>query len=56
MTANAEALGERIHNAGAIFLGAYTPEAIGDYVGGSNMYCQPRVRHGFPPVSVRSIS
>ncbi|HUZ90977.1 MAG TPA: histidinol dehydrogenase [Methylocella sp.] len=36
MTANAEALGEAIHNAGAIFLGAYTPEAIGDYVGGSN--------------------
>ena len=29
-------LGERIENAGAIFLGAYTPEAIGDYVGGSN--------------------
>ena len=25
-----------IHNAGAIFLGAWTPEAIGDYVGGSN--------------------
>ena len=23
-------------NAGAIFLGAHTPEAIGDYVGGSN--------------------
>jgi histidinol dehydrogenase len=36
ITANAEDLGERIHNAGAIFLGAYTPEAIGDYVGGSN--------------------
>ncbi|HUI20046.1 MAG TPA: histidinol dehydrogenase [Methylocella sp.] len=36
MTANAEALGERINNAGAIFLGSYTPEAIGDYVGGSN--------------------
>ena len=36
MTANADALGERIQNAGAIFLGAYTPEAIGDYVGGSN--------------------
>lgn len=33
---NAEALSEEIHNAGAIFLGAYTPEAIGDYVGGSN--------------------
>ena len=25
-----------IDNAGAIFLGAHTPEAIGDYVGGSN--------------------
>lgn len=36
MTANAEVLGQRIRNAGAIFLGAYTPEAIGDYVGGSN--------------------
>ncbi len=33
---DAEDLGERIENAGAIFLGAYTPEAIGDYVGGSN--------------------
>ncbi|TPV98610.1 MAG: Histidinol dehydrogenase [Beijerinckiaceae bacterium] len=36
MTDDAAVLGERIHNAGAIFLGAYTPEAIGDYVGGSN--------------------
>lgn len=36
MTPNAEALSQRISNAGAIFLGAYTPEAIGDYVGGSN--------------------
>jgi histidinol dehydrogenase len=26
----------RIRNAGAIFLGAHTPEAIGDYVAGSN--------------------
>ncbi len=26
----------QIRNAGAIFLGRYTPEAIGDYVGGSN--------------------
>ncbi|PZR00334.1 MAG: histidinol dehydrogenase [Cereibacter sphaeroides] len=31
-----EALAERIRNAGAIFLGAWTPEAIGDYVGGPN--------------------
>ena len=36
MADDAEALGEKISNAGAIFLGAHTPEAIGDYVGGSN--------------------
>ena len=33
---DAERLAGRIRNAGAIFLGAHTPEAIGDYVGGSN--------------------
>jgi len=31
-----ERLLPRIRNAGAIFLGRHTPEAIGDYVGGSN--------------------
>jgi histidinol dehydrogenase len=36
MTADADAFSTRIRNAGAIFLGAHTPEAIGDYVGGSN--------------------
>ncbi len=30
------AMAEKITNAGAIFLGAWTPEAIGDYVGGPN--------------------
>ena len=35
-TADAEALASRIRNAGAIFLGAHPPEAIGDYVAGSN--------------------
>ena len=34
--APAEALAERIRHAGAIFLGRYTPEAIGDYVAGTN--------------------
>jgi histidinol dehydrogenase len=33
---DADRLAGRIRNAGAIFLGAHTPEAIGDYVGGSN--------------------
>lgn len=31
-----DALAEQIKHAGAIFLGAFTPEAIGDYVGGPN--------------------
>ncbi len=31
-----EALAEQVANTGAIFIGPYTPEAIGDYVGGSN--------------------
>jgi histidinol dehydrogenase len=36
MTAEPEAVAAQIRNAGAIFLGSHTPEAIGDYVGGSN--------------------
>jgi histidinol dehydrogenase len=36
MTSDPESFAARIRNAGAIFLGAHTPEAIGDYVGGSN--------------------
>ena len=34
--ADADALVARIRNVGAIFIGAHTPEAIGDYVAGSN--------------------
>jgi histidinol dehydrogenase len=36
MTVDADALSLKVRNAGAIFLGSHTPEAIGDYVGGSN--------------------
>jgi histidinol dehydrogenase len=36
MTSDPEALAAKVRNAGAIFLGSHTPEAIGDYVGGSN--------------------
>ncbi|AVT83408.1 histidinol dehydrogenase [Rhodopseudomonas palustris] len=36
MTADPEAFAAKVRNAGAIFLGGHTPEAIGDYVGGSN--------------------
>lgn len=34
--AEAERLADKITHAGAMFLGAWTPEAIGDYVGGPN--------------------
>jgi histidinol dehydrogenase len=34
--AEPEALAKRIRNAGALFLGRYTPEAVGDYVAGPN--------------------
>jgi len=34
--ADPQALADRIRHAGAIFLGAFTPEAIGDYIGGPN--------------------
>jgi len=34
--ADPAALAARVRNAGAIFLGRYTPEAIGDYIGGPN--------------------
>jgi histidinol dehydrogenase len=36
MTVDPDGFANKIRNAGAIFLGAHTPEAIGDYVGGSN--------------------
>lgn len=34
--ADPEALADRVRHAGAIFLGRWTPEAVGDYVAGSN--------------------
>ncbi len=36
VAAGGDAYAEKIRNTGAIFLGAHTPEAIGDYVAGSN--------------------
>ena len=36
VTRDAERIAGQIRNAGAIFLGAYTPEVIGDYLAGSN--------------------
>jgi len=34
--ADPDRLADQVRHAGAIFLGRYTPEALGDYVGGSN--------------------
>ena len=36
MTRDEEAVAAQIRHAGAIFLGAYTPEALGDYIAGPN--------------------
>jgi histidinol dehydrogenase len=36
MTKDCEPIAKAVRNAGAIFLGAHTPEAVGDYVAGSN--------------------
>ena len=33
---DAAGLAKRIHNAGAIFLGRFAPEAVGDYMAGPN--------------------
>ena len=35
-TGDADALSDKITHAGAIFIGGWTPEAIGDYIGGPN--------------------
>jgi len=35
-TENPEALAAKVRNAGAIFLGRFTPEALGDYIAGPN--------------------
>ncbi|MDR3365591.1 MAG: histidinol dehydrogenase [Prevotellaceae bacterium] len=35
-TKNAEQLAEKITNAGSVFIGAYSPESVGDYASGTN--------------------
>lgn len=35
-TSNANALAERVINAGSVFIGSYTPESAGDYASGTN--------------------
>jgi histidinol dehydrogenase len=56
VTADPERLAARIRNAGAIFLGRHTPEAIGDYVAGSTMCCRPRAAPASPRASASSTS
>ena len=43
VTRDDEAVAAQIRHAGAIFLGAYTPEAVGDYLAGPN-HVLPTVR------------
>ena len=35
-TADADALAQRVENAGSVFIGAYSPESAGDYASGTN--------------------
>jgi histidinol dehydrogenase len=35
-TSNANALAEKVINAGSVFIGSYTPESAGDYASGTN--------------------
>ena len=39
---------DRIHNAGAVFVGHYTPEPMGDYIAAPTMSCPQRERPGSP--------
>jgi histidinol dehydrogenase len=55
MTKNPEKLVGRLRNAGAIFLGPYTPEPIGDYVAGPNHVLPTAgTARFFSPLSVTS--
>jgi len=57
MVENPAQLVEKIRNAGSVFLGNYTPEALGDYTAGAN-HILPTGGHGafLPPLWVFMIS
>lgn len=44
MVDDPEALLPLVRHAGAVFLGRFCPEAVGDYVAGPTMCCPPRAR------------
>jgi histidinol dehydrogenase len=53
LTRAPEALGKKVHSAGAIFLGPWTPESVGDYVAGPNHVLPTgRTARFFSPLSV----
>jgi len=47
---NPELLSDSIHHAGAIFMGRYTAEALGDYCAGPNHVYPPLAQLGFHPL------
>lgn len=54
-TKNADALAEKIINAGSVFIGNYTPEAAGDYASGTNHTLPTNgYAKAYPGVSVES--
>jgi histidinol dehydrogenase len=54
--ADPDGLAAQITHAGAIFLGAWTPEAIGDYIGGPNHVLPTAGPRDSPPASLSWIS
>lgn len=52
---NAEALGQKVQNAGSVFLGYYSPESVGDYASGTNHTLPTNgYAHAYSGVSVDS--
>jgi histidinol dehydrogenase len=54
--ADPDALLAQVRNAGAVFLGRYTPEVVGDYVAGPNHVCPREARPASRLPSARRIS
>ena len=54
--ADPDALLAQVRNAGAVFLGRYTPEVVGDYVAGPNHVLPTGAPRASPPRSARRIS
>ena len=54
---NAESLVKDVQNAGSVFIGAWTPESVGDYSAGVNHSLRKSLSAtAFPPISLISLA